>query len=213
MDSLSTTLLPRQKYNKYFYIFCLCGLALGIVALIGWFIYAIIPRCPANYTDKASGTCPLNPVDHTWYLSWPRLFPRAGCSSETGSCCSWNNATCLTPQGCHDKYEYYQPLLMPARDKNKCNQLWGLLSCAIASPYSGLYVGTNMTITVCHSYCFNLWHACTNSSWWPDADAFCNIQPKLRIAKGNESCYSAAARVNIPMMHMYMYMCIIFILY
>jgi len=115
-------------------------------------------------------------------------------------CCAWiiPEGTCCSQQACTLKDDYFFLARSPA-----CVDVLGLLSCSICHPYSGKWATSFTNITICQSFCEEIYRKCTTDN----GDAFaartyCLNQLEVMVVNNtasNAPCFNAATPVSFSL--------------
>eukprot|EP00301_Raphidiophrys_heterophryoidea_P019370 c4318_g1_i1.p1 GENE.c4318_g1_i1~~c4318_g1_i1.p1 ORF type:complete len:362 (-),score=80.53 c4318_g1_i1:316-1401(-) len=143
-------------------------LALAFVGVC--FVMLMVSSFAGHSSGGVSGVCPGG----THYFETPK-------HNDVG-CCEWTatKGTCCQQSVCSNLPEYPYP----NSHSNTCNSLVGLLKCATCHPDSGKFAQSMSNITICDSFCTQIFDACCvsdcNSTTRVD---FCKDQFKAELHK------------------------------
>jgi hypothetical protein len=97
---------------------------------------------------------------------------------------------------CNTKTEYDE--VWNIYNLTQCQDLLGRLSCSPCEPDAGFITVDSfqtITITVCESWCEQVWNACDLKTVAQNPVALCELMPNVVVSNNVTACYSSASHI------------------
>jgi len=146
-------------------------------------IMLMVSSLAGHKTGHVKGACPTG---NTFFV-----FPQY---NDVG-CCEWATAsgTCCQQSICDNFVDY----AYSNSQSSTCSNLVGLLQCATCHPNSGQFATSLTNITICDSFCTQMYDACNSKTQHNSSVQFCRDTFHVEVTdSASGMCFNSALAVS-----------------
>eukprot|EP00298_Acanthocystis_sp_HF-20_P003506 c13856_g1_i3.p1 GENE.c13856_g1_i3~~c13856_g1_i3.p1 ORF type:complete len:373 (+),score=130.76 c13856_g1_i3:23-1141(+) len=157
------------------------GNTIAVIVIVIGFIVLMVYSFSGYPTETVPGQCPAG----SDFFAKPEY-------NDLG-CCSWTakSGTCCRQSACQNKASF-------TTTNSTCSDKLGLLSCSVCHTTSGDYATSIKNITICSSFCDQLYEACAPLYSY-SAKEYCTERLSMIVVPDNAGipCFSAAPSIEL----------------